>query len=234
MNARLLAAVLALAAPALGRTGQEIVDAMDKVLMFDEGAIEVSIIDRRGGTVRTTFEATALYKKDCGTLMEFTAPAREKGKKVLMVGTNMWMAVPGVSRPVRVSGKESFMGTSFSNNDLMDYSKGNDYVSTVTDSTDTSFTVEMKSASRTVSYPRIVAQVSRAYLPIRQDLYTLSGNLIKVVEFTQVKQLAGRQRPSVYTMRDVLTQGNETAVVFRSMTAKAVDESAFSPDNLTR
>src|SRR5512137_3171613 len=154
MNARMPAWIIALAASAFGRTGQEIVDAMDKVLMFDEGSIEISVVDRRGGTVRTTLEATALYRKDRGTLMEFTAPAREKGKRVLMVGTNMWMSVPGVSRPVRVSGKESFMGTSFSNNDLMDYAKGNDYTSTLVDSTDTSYTVEMRSASKTVSYPR--------------------------------------------------------------------------------
>lgn len=234
MRFLMLTVVLLAARSSFALSGQQVIDAMDKVLMFEEGEIELSIVDRRSGAVRTTLETNVLYKKGRGTLMAFTAPAREKGKKVLMVAQNMWMSVPGVSRPVRVSGKDSFMGTSFSNNDMMDFSKSDDYECTIADSTDSSYTVEMKSASKTVSYPRIVAVVSRTFLPIHQDLYTLSGNRIKTITFSDVKQLAGRLRPSVFTVRDMLTQGNQTDVVFRAMTPRTVSESVFSPDNLSR
>ena len=37
------------------------------------------------------------------------------------------MASPSVSKPVRLSGKDSFMGTSFTNDDLMNFDKGDDY-----------------------------------------------------------------------------------------------------------
>jgi len=59
-------------------------------------------------------------------LMEITAPARDKGKKILMTGDNLWMYVPAVSKPVRLSKKDSFMGSSFSNEDLMNSSMADD------------------------------------------------------------------------------------------------------------
>lgn len=212
----------------------EIVKRVDQVMMLEEGNIDMSIVDIKNGKIRTTMQVEVLYKKDKGTLMTFTSPAREKGKKILMVGTNMWMAVPGVSKAIRVSGKESFMGTSFSNNDLLDYDKENDYKSTITSQNDTFWILEMKATNPAVSYPRIIAKISKDYLPIKWELFTLSGNLIRVINFSEPKQLAGKLRPSVLTVQDMIAKGNETKVIMNSMEKRNVNEGLFSPQSLVR
>lgn len=47
------------------------------------------------------------------SLMKITAPARDKGKKILLNGDNLWMFMPDISRPIRLSAKENFMGSTF-------------------------------------------------------------------------------------------------------------------------
>ncbi len=228
-------AVLAAAENVFAFTAQEIVKKMDDNLTFDEGIINLSIVDIKNGQVNKTLGVDVKYSKDKGTLMEFTKPAREKNKKILMVEDNMWMYVPGISKPIRLSGKDSFMGTSFSNRDLMDYDTSNDYDSTILETTEKLYKLELKATNKSVTYPKEVVYIEKeSFLPVKEELYTVSGNLIKIVEFSENKDLGGKIRPSVMVVKDVLTRGNETKVVFESMAEVAVKETIFSPQNMGR
>jgi|AGTN01.2.fsa_nt_gi Outer membrane lipoprotein-sorting protein len=227
---------LACAAPrAAAVTADEIIQSVDDNLTFDEGTMDISMTDvKRGVTVKEMF-AHIIFKKDKGTLMEFLRPARDKNKKILLIKDNMWMYVPGISKPVRLSGKDSFMGTSFSNRDLMDYDLHNDYTARITSTTADRYVLDMRATNKNVPYARIVMHVEKErLLPVRQELYSVSGNLIKTMDFSDVKDLGGKRRPSVFVIRETLTQGNETRVVTESMKEESVDESIFSPQRLGR
>lgn len=227
---------LAFAAPrAAAVTADEIIQSVDDNLTFNEGTMDISMTDvKRGATVKVMF-AHVIFKKDRGTLMEFLRPARDKNKKILLIKDNMWMYVPGISKPVRLSGKDSFMGTSFSNRDLMDYDLHNDYTAQITSTTADRYVLDLRATNKNVPYARIVMHVEKKrLLPVRQELYSVSGNLIKTMEFSDVKDLGGKLRPSVFVIRETLTQGNETRVVMESMKEEKVDESIFSPQRLGR
>ncbi|MBN1823379.1 MAG: outer membrane lipoprotein-sorting protein [Endomicrobiales bacterium] len=236
MNRFFIWALLFCFAPNLhAMSAQDIVKAVDDNLTFREGEMNVSIIDYKNGKFTKKLVAEVQFKKDSGTLMEFTDPPREKNKRILLVKDNMWMFVPGISRPVRLSGKDSFMGTSFSNRDLMDYDLSNDYVSKLLEGTENEYRIEMNATNKSVTYPKIIMSVEKKrLLPVKQELYTLSGNLIKTIEFSKVRDLGGKLRPSVYLVKDVLTSGNETEVVFNSLKYKKIRESIFSPQNMVR
>jgi outer membrane lipoprotein-sorting protein len=227
------AMLLALAQASFALTADEVTDAVDRNLTFNEGEMDISMHDYKQGRLIKELYAHIVFKKDKGTLMTFTRPPRERNKQILLIKDNMWMSVPGVSRPVRLSGKDSFMGTSFSNRDLMDYDMHNDYKSAILEENDREYKLELVATNRNVPYPRIVMWVEKKnLLPTRQELYALSGNLIKTMAFTDVKDLGGKLRPALMTVRDVLTQGNETRVLFESMENKPVNESVFSPQRL--
>lgn len=216
-------------------TAEEIVKSVDSNLTFNEGEMNINIIDIKSEKVTKTLLANVKFKKDKGTLIEFLEPAREKNKRILMVKDNMWMFVPGISRPIRLSGKDSFMGTSFSNRDLMDYDMNNDYKSKIIETTDEKYRLELKATNKNVTYPKVIMDVEKErLLPVYQELYTVSENLIKTIDYSDIKDLGGKLRPSVMVIKDVLTQGNETKVIIKNMIDKNINENIFSPQNIVR
>ena len=211
-------------------TADEIVETIDKNLMFDEGEMLMSILDYKEGKLYKTLKAKIYYKKDKGTLMEFLEPAREKGKKILLVKDNMWLFVPSVSKPLRLSAKDSFMGTSFTNRDLMDYDLKNDYKAKILKETDKHYKLELTATNKNVSYPKVIVDVDKEHiLPTKEELYTLSGDLIKIIEFSEPKDFSGKIRPSVITVIDMLNQKNYTKVVLENLQQKQIKDTIFSP-----
>jgi hypothetical protein len=69
----------------------------------------------------------------------FLAPASEKGRSTLRLGDNMWLYIPNVGKPVRITSLQSVIGGVFNNADILslDYAaeynvekveeKGNEY-----------------------------------------------------------------------------------------------------------
>ncbi len=210
-------------------TAAEILSAMDEALNFPEGTMILSFEDVKSGGGGRKLEARVLYALDAGTLVEFLSPEREKGKRVLMIGDSMWMGSPGVSRPVRLSGKDSFMGTSFTNDDVMNFTKADDYEARLLSSDADGWTLELLARKKSLPYPRVIAEVDRAYLPVRLVMFTLSGQEAKRIEFGDVRSFEGKLRPSTMTVSDAMTAGNRTIVGFKSIRAGQVDRARLSP-----
>src|SRR4030066_1195868 len=49
----------------------------------------------------------------------FLAPASEKGRSTLRLGDNMWLYIPNVAKPVRITSIQSVVGGVFNNADIM-------------------------------------------------------------------------------------------------------------------
>jgi outer membrane lipoprotein-sorting protein len=210
-------------------TAAEILAAMDEAMNFPEGTMVLHFEDLKAGGTGRRLEARVLYALDAGTLVEFLSPEREKGKRVLMIGDSMWMGSPGVSRPVRLSGKDSFMGTSFTNDDVMNFTKADDYEARLLSTDANGWTLELSARKKSLPYPRVIAVVDRAYLPVRLVMFALSGQQAKKVEFGEVRAFEGKLRPATMTVRDAMTAGNRTVVSFLSIRAGRVDRARLSP-----
>ena len=216
-------------------TADDIIGMVDKNLMFDEGEMLVSIFDYKDKKLSKTLKTKIYYKKDKGTLMEFLKPAREKGKKILLVKDNMWLFVPAVSKPLRLSAKDSFMGTSFSNRDLMDYDIKNDYKAKILHETDEYYKLELVATNKNVTYPKVIIHVNKEnILPLKEELYTISGDIIKTIEFSDIKNFSGKIRPSVITIIDMLNQNNYTKLVLENLEQKQIKEIIFSPQSIIK
>jgi len=162
-------------------------------------------------------------------MIAFASPPREKGKRVLMIGDSMWMAVPGVSKPVRLSGKDAFMGTSFTNDDVMNFDKADDYSSSILGSGPAGWKLELAAKKKTLPYQRVVVEVGPDYLPLRQEMYLLSGELAKTIEFSAPRDYGSKRRPSTMRVLDAMAKGASTAVTFDSIVEKRVDRTRLSP-----
>ena len=95
----------------------------------------------------------------------FLDPPSEKGRSSLRQGDNMWLYIPNVGKPVRITSLQSVVGGVFNNSDFLrlDYSAEYDAESVVEE--DEAYLLELKAKNRSVAYDRLkmwVDQETRA------------------------------------------------------------------------
>jgi len=224
-------ALIASGVSALGLFAQDadaIVREMDKRMNFAECRMRIRIEDTEAGGKTRSLSARVEYARGIGTRVEFTEPARDKGKRILMSGDSMWMASPSVSKPVRLSGKDSFMGTTFTNDDVMNLDKADDYESVIASEDSDGWDIVMTARKPGLPYSRKEARIGKDYLPVRMAFFARSGRESKRVEYSLVRDFGGKRRPSVMAIRDMMEEGAESRVVFEEITEGAVDRSRLS------
>jgi Outer membrane lipoprotein-sorting protein len=210
-------------------SGRRLLDAVDKAMNLAEGRMRIRIEDHKASGSTRAFSAEVVFVLNQATLIEFVEPAREKGKRILTMGDSMWMSVPGTSRPLRLSGKDAFMGTSFTNDDVMNLDRSDDYDAVIAGEEPGGTRLVLTARKRSLPYPRMEMLVGSGALPVWEVLYTRSGVASKRIEFSARRDFGDKVRPSVMTMTDLMAVGDTSVVIFESMTACAVDRGKLSP-----
>ncbi len=212
--------------------GRTVIAEMDKRMAFTECRMLIRIVDVKADGKSRRMEAMVAYVKDVGTRLDFEEPARDRGKRVLMIGSSMWMSSPSVSKPVRLSGKDAFMGTSFTNDDVMNLDKADDYDAVISSGNETGWTVVMSAKTASLPYARIEARIGKDFLPVAMTYYARSGRESKKVAFSEVKSFGGKRRPSVMTITDLMKPGDTSSVIFMEISEEPVDRSRLTPSSL--
>jgi len=94
----------------------------------------------------------------------------------------------------------------------------------------------MKAKRNDVAYAKIEMWImAGTKVPVEAVYYGLSGKAIKRMEFTNVKEIAGRLRPLDMKMHDLLEEGAYTEVKMLSMEElKSVPKHMFDATQLGR
>lgn len=152
------------------------------------------------GTAPVRRYGMRVYKKDSSRLrIEFLEPARERDRKILRVGDKMWMYLPDLGRPIVLSARQSFLGSGFSNADLMRTDLVEDYSAVVVGreiltgrvAGRAAVRLELTGKGRQAAYPRVLLWVAEDDgAPLRQEFFTRSGKRIKTLEYSEPKQSA--------------------------------------------
>jgi outer membrane lipoprotein-sorting protein len=172
----------------------------------------------RPGRKNQTYTYLIYSKGSTKSVMQITSPARDKGKKILMTDNNLWMDVPSVSRPIRMSKKDSFMGSAMSNEDLMNTTLADDYDPEIIDEKGNLWLLSLKAKRPDVAYAKIEFWLDKELrTPTEGTYYGLSGKAIKKMYFSDLKEIAGLKRPTKMKMEDLLEKGAYTEMVFVSM-----------------
>ncbi len=150
---------------------------------------------------------------------EYLSPAREQGTKMLKLKDQLWIYSPSTDRTIQISGhllRQSVMGSDLSYEDMMEDRKLTDvYSAKVID--------EETLEGREVKVLELVALVddlayykrkmwidTERYVPLKEELYAKSGQLLKRTTLSDVKQLQGRWFPSTIVYKDMLKDGKGT------------------------
>jgi outer membrane lipoprotein-sorting protein len=125
------------------------------------------------------------YRKEAKMRMEFVEPAVEKGRRILNDESNMWMYMPRTSKVIKLPLKQSFMGSDASNRDLMRIEFAKDYDLVAGEQPDGAILhLELKAKNLSVSYNKVVVLFDpKRNIPLSQKMFSLSGKLIKTIEY---------------------------------------------------
>ena len=160
----------------------------------------------------------------------FLAPASEKGRSTLRLEDNMWLYLPNVGKPLRITSLQSIVGGVFNNSDILrlDYSSEYD-VESITEEGD-QFHLSLKAKSNTVAYDHLEMEVDKeAVIPLEIRCYASSGILIKTLHYSMIKDFGnGLVRPSILETDSPLQKGYRSVMLFDGITPREFSDETFT------
>jgi outer membrane lipoprotein-sorting protein len=206
-------------------TVDELLTKVDANMTFDTRETTVRMTVTKGDRVKT-YRMHSFGRGADEAAIEYLEPARDKGTKMLKNATDLWMYLPSVEKTQKISGhmlRQSMMGSDMSYEDMMQASGWRKLYSGTVAGEETldghkCWKVELTANSADVSYPKRTVWVDETtYIPLKQELYALSGMLLKVWAMSDVKDFGGRQFPTKMTIEDKVQTGSKTELVFEDM-----------------
>lgn len=150
---------------------------------------------------------------------EYLAPARERGTKMLKLEDNLWIYSPSTDRTIQLSGhmlKQSLMGSDLSYEDMMENRKLTEMYDakvigeeTIDDRKTWVLQLNAKVDDATYDSRKVWVDIER-YVPLREELFAKSGQLLKRTELKDVKKIDGRWYPTKMNYKDMLKDGKGT------------------------
>lgn len=237
-----------LALPAFAQEGEAgaadaeakaILEKADQVRFPREG-FEVSVVINTAGEdgETETRKYRVLSKGNENTIVLTTEPASERGQILLMRGRDLWIFLPTVSQPVRLSLAQRLTGQ-VANGDLARANFSGDYnpklLRIESIGGEPHYVLELAAVDRNVTYHRVVLWVRQGnYWPHKAEFYALSDRLLKTCLYENYKTMAGRVRPTRLVMRDALRKGEESVLEYADMRFRDLPDKVFTKDYLKR
>lgn len=218
MKNLLIILMLAFTLTGIAQTAEEILDKVDKNMSAKNRIIEseMTIHGKRKKRTMTSISYSIGTEK---SFTEYLSPAREKGTKMLKLDDKLWIYSPSTDRTIQISGhllRQSVMGSDFSYEDMMDDSKLTDvYTATVLGNEILAdvktFVLELITKKSDVAYYKRKVWVDASkYVPLKEELYGKSGQLLKKTTLSEPIQVQGKWFPSKMVYKDMLKQGDGT------------------------
>jgi len=160
----------------------------------------------------------------------FIAPASEKGRTTLRLGDNMWLYVPNVGKPVRITSLQSVVGGVFNNADILALDYAEEYTVEKVEEQGKEYLLSLKAKTKTVAYDRLKMWVQKdRVLPTKIECMTEASMLIKTIYFKDIKDFGGGiVRPAVIETDSPLYKGYKSAMVFAKIKKRDFKDEVFS------
>lgn len=206
---------------------------------FPNEAFEVKV------TIRTTEDDQeearqykVLSRGNTASLVMVTEPAADRGQILLMRDRDLWLYLPNVSQPVRLSMAQRLTGQ-VANGDIARANFAGDYNARVlgTEQVDghEAWHLELLAVDRAVTYQKVMYWVRRDnFWPMKAEFFATSGRLLKSCVYEQFKPLGGQTRPTRLVMRDALKANEVSVLDYEDLKVRNLPDKVFTKDYLKR
>lgn len=171
--------------------------------------------------------ARVLFQSFDAVLVDFTAPRSHVGRRILFAGPQMWMALPGSARPLRVTPADRLLGEA-SIGDILNIDPAA-YRAEEGEGEGGLRRVIAHGQRAGLLYPRVDFLVDSELRPRTSLHYAQSGQVLKTVSYSGFGPEAGRERVTELTISEIASQNAPTALRFRNYRAAQFPASIFNP-----
>ncbi|MDT8317340.1 MAG: outer membrane lipoprotein-sorting protein [bacterium] len=198
-------------------TAKDIIKKVDQLLRGDSArsVMEMTIINPRWQRT-LKMESWEIGRKK--TLVRILSPKKEEGVGSLKIDYQMWNYLPRVERVIKIPPSmmmSSWMGSDFTNDDLVKESSiVEDYSHELTGTVDLAgelvYRVEaIPNPEAAVVWGKLIFFVRTAdYVPLRQEYFSESGELVRYLDFSEIREMGGRTLPTLWEMVPVDVAGD--------------------------
>lgn len=166
----------------------------------------------------------------------FLAPASDKGRVTLRLGDNMWLYMPDVGRPIRITSLQSVTGSVFNNADILRIDYTAEYNVEAMDERGDAYILSLKAKTGEVAYDKLKMWVDKkALLPVTIECYAASGLLLKTLRFREVKDFGGGiKRPATLETDSPLYKGYKSVMQWSGLKKREFPDEVFTLNYLPR
>ena len=218
---------------------RSILEKADQIRFPQEGfQVDVAIVSTSEGNAPEERKYRVLSKGNENSIVMVVEPASERGQILLMRGRDLWLFLPSVSQPVRLSMSQRLTGQ-VANGDLARANFMGDYNPRVlrTDLLDGEkyHVLELTAVDRGVTYQRVLLWVRQSNnYPHKAEFYSASGRLLKTCSYRDFEKMAGKVRPTKLVIEDALRKGDQSVLDYSAMKLRDLPEKVFTKDYLKR
>jgi outer membrane lipoprotein-sorting protein len=219
-----------LSSPAQEVDGNDILDKLDRNLNPESYESYRKLINIEPNGEQKEFVLFTIKKGRDKIAALFLSPASEKGRSTLRLDENMWLYIPNVAKPIRITSLQSVVGGVFNNADIMRLDYAAEYNVEKTEANDGEYILHCRAKTNMVAYDQLSIRVdAKALLPLQIDCKTEAGMLIKTLYFKEVKKFEGGiLRPSVIETESPLYKGYKSIMIFANLKARTFRDEVFT------
>lgn len=198
----------------------------------------VTVTNHEDGKTGELYQYKVMSQGNDNTIVITQSPASARDQKLLLRGRDLWIFMPAVSQPVRLSLSQRLTGQ-VANGDLARANFAGDYSaelagSEAVDGVDTHI-LDLTAAASGVTYDRVRYWVrADNNYPVKAEFYAVSGRLLKTCHYENFRELAGGIRPTRLVIEDALDSGKSSVLEYQSMTVKDFPDRWFTKEYLRR
>ena len=222
--------VLVMAAPAYAIDGTQLLKQIDRNLNPESYEMYRKIINVEPNGRKMEYTLFSVKKGADKVAALFLAPASEKGRSTLRLGDNMWLYIPNVGKPIRITSLQSVIGGVFNNADILSLDYAAEYDVEKVEEPGNEYLLYLKAKTKTVAYDRIKLWADKnKKLPIKIECLTEASMLIKTLYFKEIKDFGGGiVRPSVIETDSPLYKGYKSIMLFANIKQRDFKDEVFT------
>ena len=221
---------LLIAAPAYAVDGTQLLKQIDRNLNPESYEMYRKIINVEPNGRKMEYTLFSVKKGVDKVAALFLAPASEKGRSTLRLGDNMWLYIPNVGKPIRITSLQSVVGGVFNNADILSLDYAAEYNVEKIEEKSNEYLLHLKANTKTVAYDRLKLWADKnRKLPTKIECLTEANMLIKTLYFKEVKDFGGGIiRPSIIETDSPLYKGYKSIMIFAKIKKREMKDEVFT------
>ncbi|WP_298649102.1 outer membrane lipoprotein-sorting protein [uncultured Proteiniphilum sp.] len=210
--------IIAFTVSVSAQDAEQIIQEVDKNISA-KSQIAESTMTVPGKRNSRTMTAKSYTIGDEKSFTEYLSPPREKGTKMLKLDKEMWVYSPSTDRTIMISGhmlRQSVMGSDLSYEDMMEDRKLTEMYTPSLAGEETiegrkCYVITLTAKVNDVAYHSQKMWVdTERFVPLKQELYAKSGQLLKQIRLSDIKRIQNRWFPMKMVYQDMLKDGKGT------------------------